>query len=78
MHLAVTIRHADQEFDELKALIVAVRRALISQSVTVLEAPQGMTYPHPFPLVTISDDNNRSHLYGVDAVEKLRDLAHPR
>jgi hypothetical protein len=73
MHLTVTIKH-DNELEELKALILAIRQRLTNESVTVWEAPQGMDYPYPLPVVTIFEEENRSRLYGDEAVAKLRDL----
>jgi len=77
MHLAVTIQHAEA-VGELQDLIVAIREVLSSECLTVLEAPEDMDYPYPFPIVIINEEKGRSRLYGDDAVEKLRDLAFGR
>jgi hypothetical protein len=73
MHLAVTIKH-NEDLEELRKLIQAVRAVMSADNVTVLEAPEDLNYPYPFPVVTISEDKNRSRHYGSDAIEKLRDL----
>jgi hypothetical protein len=76
MQLAVTIQQKD--LNELKGLILAVREALSVGSVTVLEAPEDMNYPYPTPILTIREDTTRRRLYGIEAVEKLKDLAGQR
>ncbi|WP_100180587.1 hypothetical protein [Bradyrhizobium nitroreducens] len=76
MHLAVTIKH-DKDLEEVRGLIRTLRGMLSADSVTVLEAPEDLEYPYPFPVVTISEDRSRNRLFGADAIEKLRAIAHP-
>ena len=76
MQLAVTLQHKD--LDELRGLIMAVRDVLTAGSVTVLEAPEDLSYPYPMPILMISESAGRKRLYGTEAVEKLRDLAQRR
>ena len=76
MQLAVTIQQKD--LDELRGLILAVRKVFSAGSVTILEAPEDMNYPYPMPILMIREDTTRKRLYGTEAVEKLRDLAQQR
>jgi hypothetical protein len=71
MHLAVTIK-LNENLDELRGLIQALRGKLSAESVTVLEAPDDLNYPYAFPVVTISEDKSRSRHFGRDAIERLR------
>jgi len=77
MALVVTITvQKDGRLEEIKHLIGVIRnKSPHSNSITVLEAPVGMNYAYPLPVVTIGNVENRSRLYGNDAVDKLRDLA---
>jgi hypothetical protein len=74
MQLAVTIK-SDEELADLTALIEAVRRILSTESVTVLEAPKHLSYPYPFPVVTISEGPNRGRHFGPEAIDLLRSIS---
>jgi hypothetical protein len=75
MHLAVTIQQ-NKDLDELRTLITSIRRVMSSDSVTIFEAPGGVEYPYPMPVVTISGpEKDSSRLYGSEALDKLRSLA---
>jgi hypothetical protein len=74
MHLYITIG-GSEDLDELKGLLGTIRGLLSSDRVTVFEAPETLSYPYPFPMVTISDDASRRRFYGKEAIEELRDLA---
>jgi hypothetical protein len=75
MRVAVTVEQ-DKDLSELRTLIDSIRRAMSADSVTIFEAPGGVEYPYPMPVVTISgNDRDKSRLYGVEAIDKLRALA---
>ena len=74
MHLAVTIKR-DQDLEEIKRLIAAIRSILSAENVTVLEAPTDFDYPYPFPVVTIDEETNQVRHFGSDAVQVLRELS---
>jgi len=74
MHLAITVRR-DGELARVRALIEEVRRVLSAEQLTVLEAPQGLTYTYPFPVVTVSEGSRQVRHFGADAVDCLQNIA---
>jgi hypothetical protein len=74
MHLAVTIKR-DEDIDRMRSLIEAVRRILTAENVTVLEAPKGLNYPYPFPVVTVSEGPRRGRHFGSQAVDILMSIS---
>lgn len=74
MHLAVTIRR-DDDVEELKQLIAALRQRLSSEQIVVREAPKSFDYPFHFPLVIVSNGPDHERHFGSEAVEVLRELA---
>jgi hypothetical protein len=77
MRLAVTIKR-DEDLEQLRPLIAAIRTLLTAENVTVLEAPKDFDYPYPFPVVTISEGPNQGRHFGAEAVKLLRSLSQSR
>jgi len=76
MKIAITIRSED--FAQIRYLLDEIRST--KAEVTVLEAPNGITYQFAFPIVTISSDAGLDRHFGSEAMEILRGLtkaAHP-
>ena len=74
MRLAVTIKR-DDDLEQIRPLIEAVRRALADENVTVREAPRDLKYAYPFPVVTVSEGPRQGRHFGSDALELLKDLS---
>jgi hypothetical protein len=74
MRLAVTIKR-DEDIEQIKPLIEAVRRVLTHENVTVLEAPKDFNYAYPFPVVTVSEGPQQGRHFGSDALELLRSIS---
>jgi hypothetical protein len=74
MQLAVTIKR-DEDMEQIRPLIEALRQALTSENVTVLEAPSDLNYPYPFPVVTVSEGPEQGRHFGSEAVSVLRNLS---
>jgi hypothetical protein len=73
MQLAVTIKR-DENIEQIRPLIEAVRKALTAENVTVLEAPQDLQYPYSFPVVTVTEGSSKERHFGDDAVQLLQSL----
>lgn len=73
MQLAVTIKR-DENIDQIRSLIEAVREVLTDQNVTVLEAPQELQYPYSFPVVTVTEGSSKERHFGDDALAVLRSI----
>lgn len=71
MKIAVTVRSDD--LGSLTGLLDEVRAKCLE--VTVLEAPNGLTYPYSFPVVAVSSPAGWDRHFGTEAVEVLRDAA---
>jgi hypothetical protein len=77
MHLAVTIK-SDDNLDDIKRLIEAVRKVLTADQVTILEAPKALQYPYPFPVVTVSEGSQEVRHFGTEAIDVLQKLSESR
>jgi hypothetical protein len=75
MRLAVTVKQADRH---LGALLEALQKALPPEHVTVFQAPQGVDYSYPFPVVIVDEGPERGRHFGEQAVELLRSFAEGR
>lgn len=74
MRLAVTIKR-DEDVEQIKPLIEAVRRVLAHENVTVLEAPKDFNYAYPFPVVTVSEGPQQGRHFGSEALDLLRTIS---
>jgi hypothetical protein len=74
MQLAVTVKR-DQDVEQIRPLIEAVRRILTADNVKVLEAPLDFDYPYPFPIVTVSEGPQQGRHFGTEALDLLRALS---
>jgi len=74
MQLVVTVK-LDDEAEPLWHLIEGARKVLSEQNVKVLEAPRGLDYGYPFPVVTVSDGPEHVRHFGSEAVAVLRSMS---
>jgi hypothetical protein len=77
MQLAVTVKR-DQDIEQIRPLIEALRRVLAAENVKVLEAPLDFDYPYPFPIVTVSEGPQQGRHFGSEALDLLRTLSQGR
>jgi hypothetical protein len=77
MHLSVTIK-ADENIEQLRALIEAIRTSLSADNVTVLEATDSIDYSFPFPIVSVSDGPDQGRHFGSEAIELLQAFSQKR
>jgi hypothetical protein len=71
MKIAVTVRSDD--FGSLTNLLDQVRAN--HSDMTILEAPNGLTYPYAFPVVAVSSPAGWDRHFGSEAIEVLKDVA---
>jgi hypothetical protein len=77
MQLAVTIRR-DENVEQIRPLIEALRGIFASENVKVFEAPTDFNYPYSFPVVTVSEGPDAGRHFGSEAVDILRSLSKVR
>lgn len=70
MKIAVTVRSGD--IGGLRQLLDEVRSRT---NLTVLEAPSGLDYPYPFPIVMVNSSSGWDRHFGDEAVDLLREFA---
>jgi hypothetical protein len=77
MRLSVTIK-PDENLEQIRPLIEAVRHALTAENVIVLEAPNHIDYSYPFPIVSVSEGPEQGRHFGSEALELLRAVSQGR
>jgi hypothetical protein len=74
MKIAVTVRSSD--VGTFKVLLDRVRSK--NPEVTILEAPNGLNYPYPFPVVSVNSEAGWDRHFGSEALTILEDFVKSR